>query len=93
MGCKATISPLERIPLDMTGILISHRKMEAHGEIPVTSEAEIDMYLQVKECQSWLANHQKLRRHFSFFESTCYSFPISLLALLFGSLVFSTFIC
>lgn len=57
----------------MTGILISHRKMEAHGEIPVTSEAEIDMYLQVKECQSWLANNQKLRRHFSFFESTCYS--------------------
>lgn len=63
------------------------------GKYLVTSEAEIDTYLQVKECQSWLANHQKLRRHFSFFESTCYSFSISLLAFLFGSLVFSTFVC
>lgn len=43
------------------------------GKCLVTSEAEIVMHLQVKECQSWLANHQKLRRHFNFFESTCYS--------------------
>lgn len=65
----------------MTGALLRRQPREDRdtwGKCHVTSKAEIDItHLQVKECQSWPANHQQLGRRLEFFESTWHCFLIS----------------